>query len=433
MMELKDCQIPLNEFSRIIVRQSNGEEQELPNDKIFVCKKAFKKTGYTCRMYWSFCLLCEKDDKVFANLCNKLIEYHKRKSLKPYQQLSIFEMGENFIRAIGRASKEGFKKVEKKIYIERQMCCSICGGKGRCPYCGCFRKPKAWLKSEESCPNPQTYPNLKKYPPRNYWAVCDEMTSVIIPAREEIYLNRTIENLLANATGNVEVIVILDGYEYDIMKDARIKIIKHKEPLGQRVSMNEAAQIAEGQYLFRIDAHCTMSEGWDTKLKCACDDRSIAVPIIKDLNPDTWQIYENTKISSFAYLDRNFCHKWWSNYKTPQNWKIVEETMSFIGLAWMIKKKYFEQLGGFDDLTIGKYGFIGPEWSLKVWLSPQYPGRVLLRTDVICAHRWYNSKEERPFIEWDIGANKWRQKVMDRYGERIYQLIDRFKPMSEWI
>lgn len=428
-MELKECQLPLKEYFRAIIRQSNSEEYELTNDKILVCKKAFEKTGFTCNVDANFCLLCEKDDRFFADLCAKLIEHHKRKDSKPYQQLSILEMGENFAQAIKRAAKKGFEKVDKRTYIERQMCCSICGGGKRCPYCGCFRRPKAWLKSEEGCPTPETYPNLKKYPPRNFWAVCNEMTSVIIPARDEIHLNRTIENLLANATGNIEIITVLDGYECDVMKDTKIKVIKHKEPLGLRVAMNEAARIAVGQYLFRIDAHCTMNEGWDTKLKCACDDRSIVVPVIKELNPDTWQIYEKSPIGAFAYLDQNFCHKWWSNYKPQKSWKIIEEIMSFIGSAWMIKKEYFEQLGGFDDMTLGKYGFDSEEISLKVWLSSQYPGRVLLRTDVICGHRFYNNKEERPFIEWGIPFSQWRQKVIDRYGDRIYELIKRFAPM----
>jgi glycosyltransferase involved in cell wall biosynthesis len=37
------------------------------------------------------------------------------------------------------------------------------------------------------------------------------MLSVIIPAKNEIYLERTIRNILENAEGEIEVIAELDG------------------------------------------------------------------------------------------------------------------------------------------------------------------------------------------------------------------------------
>src|SRR4030043_173560 len=38
------------------------------------------------------------------------------------------------------------------------------------------------------------------------------MTSIIIPARNEIYLQKTIENVLSNAEGDIEILAMLDGY-----------------------------------------------------------------------------------------------------------------------------------------------------------------------------------------------------------------------------
>ena len=39
-----------------------------------------------------------------------------------------------------------------------------------------------------------------------------ERLSVIIPAREEVYLERTIRNVLDNARGDIEIFIVLDGY-----------------------------------------------------------------------------------------------------------------------------------------------------------------------------------------------------------------------------
>ena len=103
--------------------------------------------------------------------------------------------------------------------------------------------------------------------------------------------------------------------------------------------------------------------------------------------------------------------------------------MTFIGLAFMLKKKYFFQLGGYDE-SLGKYGYDGPEWSLKVWLHEAYPGQVLLRTDVICGHVFH--KHKGPEFTSDakvkmLPPEVWRDKVLQRWGSRGYELTKRFQ------
>ena len=71
--------------------------------------------------------------------------------------------------------------------------------------------------------------------------------SVIIPARNELYLQKTIDGLLSNAAGDVEVIVILDGYwpDPDLKADPRL-IVVHREKRGMRASINAGVDIARG-------------------------------------------------------------------------------------------------------------------------------------------------------------------------------------------
>ena len=38
------------------------------------------------------------------------------------------------------------------------------------------------------------------------------MLSVIIPSRNEVFLQQTIDDVLRNAVGEIEVIAVLDGY-----------------------------------------------------------------------------------------------------------------------------------------------------------------------------------------------------------------------------
>ena len=351
----------------------------------------------------------------------------KIQQTKYYEQLSLKEMAANFAGAMKRAIVEGFKTVDKQEFIERQMCCTTCGKAGRCPYCGCLLSWKDKLKSERACPNPETYPNLKKYPPRNYWEVCGQKTTAIITARNEPGLNRTIKSLLDNATGDIEIIVVLDGCDYDVMPDKRIKVLKNPKSLGRRVSINNASRLASGKYLFHIDAHCTVEIGWDTKLKCACDENSIVISMLQPL-ADDWN-YKG-RCYSFVSLDQNLMAKWWGSYNSNPN-KLIEETMAFTGCGWMIQKEYYLRLGGFDE-SLGEYGHCGAEWSLKVWLHPEYPGRVLLRKDVICGHKFGTNNNQQSYTPMVLPQNEFKPKMVEKYGGQINDLVDKFWPVPGW-
>ena len=64
--------------------------------------------------------------------------------------------------------------------------------------------------------------------------------SVIIPSRNERYLQHTIDSLLTNSAGDVEVIVVLDGGPWPdppLKDDKRLVVIRHNESTGMRPSM----------------------------------------------------------------------------------------------------------------------------------------------------------------------------------------------------
>ena len=92
--------------------------------------------------------------------------------------------------------------------------------------------------------------------------------SVLIPARNEMFLQRTIEDVLANSGEQTEVIVVLDGYwpEEGIPQHPRVSVIHHEESIGQRAATNEAARVSRSKYIMKLDAHCAMGEGFDQVL-----------------------------------------------------------------------------------------------------------------------------------------------------------------------
>lgn len=115
--------------------------------------------------------------------------------------------------------------------------------------------------------------------------------SIVMPSRNERHLQRTIDSLLTNAAGDVEVIVMLDGGPWPdppLRDDPRVVIVRHNEPAGMRPCINEGAQIASGQYLMKCDAHCIFAPGYDAALKAECDVDWIVVPTRHSLDQVVW-------------------------------------------------------------------------------------------------------------------------------------------------
>src|SRR3989337_2508804 len=95
------------------------------------------------------------------------------------------------------------------------------------------------------------------------------LTSIIIPARNEIFLYKTIQDILAKARGPIEVIPVLDGYwcpADELISDKRVTYLQFGTSHGMREAINAAARKATGEYLLKCDAHVMFEEGFDVKL-----------------------------------------------------------------------------------------------------------------------------------------------------------------------
>ena len=194
-----------------------------------------------------------------------------------------------------------------------------------------------------------------------------DLVSVIIPCHEtdEKYLERTVKAVKESAVGPIEILTEIDG--------------KHNI-LGQRVIMNNLARKAKGKYLFRLDAHCNMTEGWDARLKASCKGKTLVTTIFDGLNPETWE--GTNRDNGFVRLTPDLEARFVRGWKAIEERETEEETMGISGSAFMMLKDYYWELGGCDE-SLGEYGAIGAEWACKVWLTG---GRCLIRTDVVCYH-----------------------------------------------
>ena len=92
--------------------------------------------------------------------------------------------------------------------------------------------------------------------------------SILIPARNEEFLARTVADILEHIEGDTEIIAVLDGAWADppVPDDDRVNLIHHSQSVGQRAATNEAARMSEARYVMKVDAHCAFDQGFDVKM-----------------------------------------------------------------------------------------------------------------------------------------------------------------------
>lgn len=247
------------------------------------------------------------------------------------------------------------------------------------------------------------------------------MLSIIIPAyNEEKYLNRTIGNIFSTVKGEgeVEVIVILNGYEQEV--DSRAVIFRYKENMGERVAMNTAARMARGDFLLRIDAHCDFSPGgWDVMMTEVTGERDITVAVLTALDKETWE-RKKGHWYGFCQLMPNMEAKWLKPNRDKGLYKTIEPNMAFTGCGFCLRKDFYWFLGGADE-TLPKMGAIGEEFAVKAWLSG---GKVQTRTDVMIGHIFGTGGYD------DLGVKMALQGLVDRYGSRYDEITGKFPPVD---
>src|SRR5512147_394399 len=91
---------------------------------------------------------------------------------------------------------------------------------------------------------------------------------VCIASRNEEWLQRTIEDVLAHAELDTRVTAVLDDYWPTVpMPDhPKVTLIKHTGSVGQRRGYNEAVLLSRARYVMKLDAHCSLAQGFDRKL-----------------------------------------------------------------------------------------------------------------------------------------------------------------------
>lgn len=312
--------------------------------------------------------------------------------------------------------------------------------------------------------------------------------SILIPARNEMFIAKTIEDILANIEADTEVLAILDGAWANppIAHNPRVNVIYVPEAVGQRAATNLGAKLSRAKYLMKIDAHCSFDKGFDRKMIEGFQevgDGVTMVPVMRNLWVFDWKcmkcgkrwyqgptptecqekVFKLTgkpcdgkrfkrKImwvgkanpQSVSYCFDSVPHfQYFNQYKSRQEYKSMlpagfTESMSLQGSCFMATREKFWGLK-LSDETLGNWGNQGIEVAVKTWLSG---GRVLVNHNTWYAHMfrtqggdfsfpWENSGHDTQKTKDNVKEIIWNNKLPNQIHPLSW-LLEKFWPVPGW-
>jgi hypothetical protein len=296
--------------------------------------------------------------------------------------------------------------------------------------------------------------------------------SIIIPARNEMFLKRTIEDILQNMRGDTEIIAIADGDWPDPPLDdnPKVTLIYHAKSIGQRAATNEGARLSQSKFIMKCDAHCAFDEGFDVKMmqdcqydwtmvprmynlhvfdwECtACKDHTYQGPIPKECKKCGVKGEENFEMvmvwkprwsrkSDFMRFDSTLKFQYWGSFgERPEAKPDIADQMCCVGACWMMHRERYWDIDGMDE-SHGSWGQMGVELACKTWLSG---GRQVVNKKTWFAHL-FRTQPGFGFPYPNPGVEKARKHSREmwfgnKWPKQKYPLswmIKKFWPIPEW-
>lgn len=307
--------------------------------------------------------------------------------------------------------------------------------------------------------------------------------SILIPARNEMFLGNTVEDILSNIEADTEIIVVLDGqWPIEPMKQhQRLTVVYLPESIGQRAATNLACKLSSAKYVAKCDAHCAFGKGFDRILLEDMQDDWTMVPAMHNLHAFNWRcakcgnewyqgptptqclkalnakgnktepsgcdgkeferkIYwePNKKpVSTAMRFDENLHFQYWQEYQKKQPGDLVE-TMSILGAFWLLTREKYWELNICDE-GHGGWGQQGTEVACKTWLSG---GRLICNKKTWFAHLFrtqggdfgfpYQITSKDVQKARDYSKSLWVDNKWPKAKHNLNWLIDKFQPPG-WI
>lgn len=301
--------------------------------------------------------------------------------------------------------------------------------------------------------------------------------SILIPARSEEWLARTVQDILEHKNEETEIIVGLDGQWADpgIEDHDDVTLVYYPESIGQRQITNQLCKLSNAKYIVKTDAHTAFDQDFDRKMFEAfkeTGDNVVMVPIMRNLHvfdlvcEDGHRRYQSPNGPCKECEKETKKEVMWIPKKSPQSksysfdaephfqyfadWckrepfkKDLEkngltETMSLQGSFFMMtREKYYEL--EIDNEEWGSWGSQGLQVAISSWLSG---GRVIVNHKTWYAHCFRTQGGDFGFPYPQSGkqvshAKRYARKTFfeNRWPKAIRPLswlVEKFWPVTYW-
>jgi glycosyltransferase involved in cell wall biosynthesis len=301
------------------------------------------------------------------------------------------------------------------------------------------------------------------------------LVSVIIPARCEEWLSRTVRDILTNMKGESEVIAVCDASWPDppLQDHPKLTVIHFTEPVGQRGAFNMGARISRAKYVMKLDGHSAVDEGFDVKLAAPYEDGRLGADVTTiprmynlyvydwECQACHWKTYQGGKPTEcptckgtvfaksevwaprksrrtdFARFDSDLHFQYWPKYeRRPETQVDLADTLSSVGACFFMRRDRFWAQGGLDEAH-GFWGQFGTEVACKAWLSG---GRHVVNKTTWFSHYFRVNKAGFPYHisgnDQDraraYSQNLWRNNAWPLQVRPLRWLIEKFWPVDGW-
>jgi len=216
--------------------------------------------------------------------------------------------------------------------------------------------------------------------------------SVIIPSYKDPLLHRTIEDLLDQAQGSIEIVPVIDGYtlQAPLPDDPRVRPLILEQNVGMREAINRGVAASVGDCLLRADEHQRFSKGYDVALTASCEHNWIVTPRRYALDPVQWAIMD--EIPPVDYMKLKVVSYGRGHKFSGVNWdrpdresRQIDETMAMQGSCWVMRRAWWNAV--IVRLQSDGYGTHYQDSHEMVFKTWQAGGKLMVNKGAWHAHK----------------------------------------------
>lgn len=251
------------------------------------------------------------------------------------------------------------------------------------------------------------------------------MVSIIIPSYKDPLLSKTVESLLVNCRGEMEVICVMDGYWQAPVDDPRVKVVHIGKNSGMREAINYGVSVSNGEYIMRTDEHCIFGEGYDVILTREMKDNWIVTPRRFFLDPVEWDVMDISPVdySNLIIDDTSGARKFSSvratKFAKERKDLMIDETFAMQGSCWFMKKSWWDKV--IVRLQTEGYGPLYQDSVEMVFKTWKCGGKLMVNKNTWYAHkhrefnRKHHTSREASIDHWKYSLSVWE----DYYNELV--------------